>query len=133
MHIHKPKHTCACNIYITNDGSYFYIDQPPAYPNDKPPDYHDVFPQKPVSPPPADITPHNNTDNTHPVVHVTTTTTDNTTNLIPLTTNTTYTVTSTVVDPESIVSTQLSTSQFHHNDVDNNEVSSTTMKLFIEI
>ena len=33
-----------------------FTDQPPAYPsNDKPPDYHDVFPCKTAMPPPVDI------------------------------------------------------------------------------
>jgi len=100
----------------------FHVDQPPAYPNDKPPDYHDVCPHKTV--------PHDDTDNI-PVVHVTTTTTDNTTNHTPLiTTTVTYIVTSTVVDnsnntvhaPESVVITQPSTtSQLNHNHA--NEVS----------
>ena len=33
-----------------------FTDQPPAYPsNDKPPDYHDVFPRRTTTPPPVDI------------------------------------------------------------------------------
>ena len=36
--------------------SIYFIDQPPAYPNnDKPPDYHDVCPPKSVTPPPVNV------------------------------------------------------------------------------